>query len=148
MSTYEKNLSAENLADLTSGQLDALMRAELDKDDKDPEKILQILRILEQRDSGPPCNINVEPLWKAYQADIQKDTPLPDAPKPRRWIGRLAAAAAIVCILVIAAPKAAGIENIFEILGRWTQTIFEFFDTSDVTEPPEEYVFKTEHRVA
>lgn len=150
MSVDSKNLPSEDLALLTSQHLDELLRTELEKDDKDSEKILQILRILEEREAIDPANnVEVASLWKAYQENLQKDALLLNTArkdrKTRRWIGRVAAVAAIVCILIAAAPKAMGAENIFEVLGRWTKTIFEFFDPSNATEPPEEYVFKTDH---
>ena len=148
MNIDKNSLRPEDLTALTSQQLDRLLRAELDKDDKDAEKVLQILHILEERESGKFINnVDTESIWNTYRERVRKDA-LENAQrdrKPRRWIGTLAAAAAIVCILITAAPKAMGAENIFEILGRWTKTIFAFFDPSSATEPPEEYVFKTDH---
>ena len=38
-----------------------------------------------------------------------------------------------------------GVENIFELIGRWTQSIFGFSNSTDSTEPQGEYVFKTDH---
>ena len=148
MNIDKNSLRPEDLTALTSQQLDELLRAELDKDDKDAEKVLQILHILEERESDKLINnMDTESIWNAYQEGVRKDA-LVNAQrdrKPRRWIGRLIAAAAILCVLITAAPKAMGAENIFEILGRWTKTIFAFFDPSSATEPPEEYVFKTDH---
>ena len=148
MNIDKNSLRPEDLTALPSQQLDELLRAELEKDDKDAEKVLQILHILEERESGKFVNnMDTESIWNAYQEGVRKDA-LINAQrdrKPRRWIGRLIAAAAILCILITAAPKAMGAENLFEILGRWTKTIFAFFDPSSATEPPEEYVFKTDH---
>lgn len=151
MNIDNKNLRSEELEALTSQQLDELLHTELEKEGSDAEIVLPILHILEEREAGDPNNdVDVDAIWKAYQESLQKDVVLLDQAarkdrKPHRWIGRAAAAAAIVCILVIAAPKAMGAENIFEILGRWSQTIFEFFNPTDATEPLEEYVFKTDH---
>ena len=151
MNIDNKNLRSEELETLSSQQLDQLLHRELEKDVPNAEVVIPILHILEERDSSELANkVDTETVWKAYQDSLKKDAPISENStrkkrKTYRWIGRVAAIAAIVGILITAVPKAMGAENIFEILGRWTQTIFEFFNPTDSTEPLEEYVFKTDH---
>lgn len=151
MSIDNKNLRPEELEAMTTQQLDELLHKELEKDAPDSEIVLPILHIIEEREAGDPNNdVDVDAVWSEYQKGLKKDVlPLEKAlqknRKPRRWLGSVAAIAAIVCLLVIAVPTAMGTENIFEIIGRWSQTIFEFFNPTSPTEPSEEYVFKTDH---
>lgn len=138
----------EELEAMDTQQLDELLHTELEKDEKDSERVLQILRVLEAREAGDPNNdVDVESAWKEYQEGLQRDATLLKKPaaKIRRWVGMVAAVAAVVCVLIVAAPKVMGVENIFELIGRWTQTIFGFSNSTDSTDPQEEYVFKTDH---
>lgn len=151
MNKDNKSLLLEELEAMDDQQLDELLHIEIEKDEKDSEKVLQILSILEAREAGDPNNnVDVDAVRRAYQENLQKDALLLEDVKRkdkklRRWIGMVAAAAAVVCVLIIAAPKAAGAENIFELFGRWTQSIFGFSNPTDSTETQDEYVFKTDH---
>lgn len=151
MSIDNKNLRLEVLDSLTSQQLDELLHTELEREQKDSERVLQILHILEEREAGDPNNaVGVDDVWGAYQEYMLKGDCLLEKltrkdKKANWWTKGLAAVVAIVCILLFATPKVMGSENIFEILGRWTQTVFEFFKPMDSTEAPEEYIFKTNH---
>lgn len=110
------------LETMSTAQLEELLRSELDKG-RDRKKVMQILRILEERDS---CNSTI----------ISEAT----ARKPRKWMSRAIAIAAVLTVLLVMVPPAFGAENIFEILGRWTQDVFCFFAPCE-----EGYVYKTDH---
>lgn len=110
------------LETMSTAQLEELLRSELDKG-RDRKKVMQILRILEERDS---CNSTI----------ISEAT----ARKPRKWLSRTIAIAAVLTVLLVMVPPAFGAENIFEILGRWTQDVFCFFAPCE-----EGYVYETDH---
>lgn len=143
----DKTYRREELEMLSTQQLDEILRAEVAKDGMDENAVKQILDILEKREANDPVEIsvNVDAAWKTfrerYVSDEKKRKPKPAC----RWIGRIAAVAAIACILVLAVPNA-GAWNLFELIGQWSQSIFEFFNPSNtVIDPGNEYEFKTDH---
>lgn len=151
-----KTYRREELEVLTSHQLDEILRAEVEKPGMDDEVILQILDILESREADSPTipDIDVDAAWNEFKTSYiaQPEEPLVVHKKskkkihrPLRWIGSLAAMLAIVCMLIVAAPEAQGAMNIFEIFGRWTESIFEFFNPGTSNKPQQEYVFQTDH---
>lgn len=153
MKIENKDFRREDLEALSSQQLDDLLQAEIKKDSKDKKVILQILSILENREAGDPANdVDVSEAWEEFEescANARDEVKLLDAAarkgrKPRRWVSTVVAAAAVAMVLVVFAPKAMGAENIFTLIGRWTQSVFQFFDPSCATEPEEEYIFKTD----
>lgn len=147
MMKYDKTYRREDLEMLSTQQLDEILRAEVEKDSMDENAVKQILDILEKREANDPVEIpvDIDAAWKTFQARYVSDEEK-RKPKPvGRWIGRVAAVAAIVCILVQAVPNA-GAWNIFELIGQWSQSIFEFFNPSNtVINPGNEYEFKTDH---
>lgn len=129
-----------------------MLRTELGKECPDRDVALGILNILEERDTKAPLreDIDVDAVWKKFLARREQYSAAVEAcvPKkrPRRWIPKAAVAAVLVVVLLLVAPPVLGAENIFELVGRWTQDIFMLIDpAATVTQPQEEYVFKTDH---
>lgn len=145
--TNNKTYRREELEMLSTQQLDEMLRAEVEKDSMDENAVKQILDILEMREANDPVEISVDvdAAWKTFRERYVSEE-VKRKPKPARgWIGRVAAVAAIVSILVLAVPNA-GAWNIFELIGHWSQSIFEFFNpSSSVINPGNEYEFKTDH---
>lgn len=153
MEIERKSFRREELEALSSQQPDDLLHAEMNKDSKDDKAILQILSILESRESGDPANdTDVSDAWAQYKkscANAEEEVELLNAAarkgrKPSRWRTSIAAAAIAAVALVLFAPRVIGAENIFTVIGCWTQSIFSFFDPSQATEPQDEYIFQTE----
>lgn len=129
-----------------------ILRTELGKECPDRDVALGILNILEERDTKGPLreDIDVDAVWERFLARREQFSAAIEAcvPKkrPRRWIPKAAVAAVLVAALLLVAPPVLGAENIFELVGRWTQDIFMLIDpAATVTQPQEEYVFKTDH---
>lgn len=147
MMKSDKTYPREEWEMLSTHQLDEILRAEVAKDSMDENAVKQILDILEKREANDPVEIpvDVDAAWKTFR---ERYVPREEKRKPKpagRWIGRVAAVAAIVSILVLAVPNA-GAWNFFELIGQWSQSIFEFFSpSSTVVDPGNEYEFKTDH---
>ena len=64
----------------------------------------------------------------------------------RRWLAGIAAAAAVVCIVIVSVFPTAQAENLFDILFRWTESVFEFFTPEqDAANPPVDVIFQTDN---
>lgn len=131
------------LEKLTSQQLDELLKAELAKQDIDREHVLEIMRILEERETNDPTGspVDTQAVWEDFQKNRKK---APARRAPHRWIRTVAAVLAVALTLILIAPPAMGAENIFTLLGKWTADIFAFFNPYEDTEQ-QEYVFRTDH---
>lgn len=144
----------EALEVLSSAQLDEMLKAELNKDGMDENLVLSILNILEHREADEftidPADM--EAVWAQFR-ESHPELALPRTEKvpamkrtgPRRWLGRMAVAAAVLCVMILVTPKAMGAENIFTIIGRWTQDVFAFFSSFGADQKPQEYTFVTDH---
>ena len=125
--------------------LDRVLQAELEKEHPNEEVVLPILHELEEREKDAPVEMIPEILNKLNTFSKQ-ETSFDHSTRKRRWIPVLAAAAAVICIVVMALPRTVGAESIFDVLYRWTSSVFEFFSPEqDATNPPVEMVFETDH---
>lgn len=154
MREKSKSFRREELELLSSAELNQMVRSELEKDSIDRDAVLQILRILEDRDAKDTTLQKVDDTaaWEEFQAHFVaaenshvKSGNAHTRKKSIPWFAKTVVAAIIVFALLVVAPPAMGYENIFELLGRWTQDVFELFNPAGTTEPQEDYVFKTDH---
>ena len=148
MKRLKNNVCLEELEKLSSQRLNEMLDQELASSNTDKELILEILRILEQRDAVQPHEHSPDALaaWERYRASYA--APAEDIPthpehvhKRSRWVARFAAAAAILCLILIFTPKAEGRFDLWEVIGQWTQDLFGFFSGG---QPDEDYTFTTE----
>ena len=132
------------LEQMTTAQLDEMLRCELEKEAVDENAVRLILEILRARDGDAPVEMNdrIEAAWKTYQSR----TPVKEKPGSvlRSWPLRIAAVAALVLLLVLALPQNAEAEGFWGRLARWTDSIFEFFTPGDGG-GEEEFVFQTDN---
>lgn len=144
----------EALEVLSSARLEEMLKAELNKDGMDENLVLLILNILEHREVDgliiDPADM--EAVWTQFQGSHPalapprtKDVPAAKRTGPRRWLCRLAVAAAVLCVMILVTPKAMGAENIFTIIGRWTQDVFAFFSSFGTEQTIQGYAFETDH---
>lgn len=130
MNNDRKSLCTE-YENQTSPELEEILRTELEKDQPDRQTVLQILDILETRDSGTSAE-NELPTHARHE---RKAT--------GRWLRTAAAAVVIVLVFAFAAPPVFGAENIVELVGRWTQDLFALFRSDSPNQLQTEYVYKT-----
>ncbi len=126
-------------------ELDQILQAELEKEHPNEEVVLPILHELEEREKHIPVEKTPEVL--AILNKLSKhETSSKQSIQKRRWLAGIAAAAAVVCIVVISVSPTAQAESLFDILFRWTSSVFEFFTPEqDASNPPVEIVFETDN---
>lgn len=144
----------EALEVLSSARLEEMLKAELNKDGMDENLVSLILNILEHRevDELTIDPADMEAVWTQFQGSHPvlapprtKDVPAAKRTGPRRWLCRLAVAAAVLCVMILVTPKAMGAENIFTIIGRWSQDVFAFFSSFGTEQTIQGYAFETDH---
>ena len=130
---------------LPTEELDQILQAELEEEHPNEKVVLSILRILEEREKDFPVEKTPEVLAMLEKLSERK-TPSKQSKIKRSWVAGIAAVSAVVCIVVMALPRTVGAESIFNVLFRWTSSVFEFFSPGqDETNPPVEYVFETDN---
>lgn len=130
---------------LPTEELDQILQVELEKDHPNEEVVLPILRILEEREKDYPVEKTPEVLALLKKLS-EHETPSKQSKSRHRWIAGIAALAAVVCIIVMALPQTVGAESIFDVLFRWTSSIFEFVDPDDNGSYPNiDNAFVTDH---
>lgn len=122
----------EELMALSTGTLESLLKEALDKRPLDRDYILTISGIMEAREADMPVpeDACIQQAWDKYRQAVDQTERQAAPTPPRRWLVGLAAAAAMLCFFVFAVPAAVGAENIGDLLSRWGNEIFEFFNPS------------------
>lgn len=122
-------------------------------EDSDTELLLYVMGVLANRrrntDSTGKTALEA---WESFQQDYlsEEEECLEDAldrkrpaPRPRLWLRRLIAAAALMALVVCfpLTAKAFGWEEIWEVFARWAKDTFCFVsdESAEVTEPDTEY---------
>lgn len=140
-----KNNLFELLEQLPTEELDRMLQSELQKEPVDGDAVRMILRVLKKQDGEQETAIDAatQKAWEKYQEDIMQ--PQRKLTPKKNWLLRIAAAAAVLCLVLLAAPQDAEAESFIGMITRWTDSIFEFFDPRDRDTNPLEYEFKTDH---
>ena len=140
-----KTCSDQKWKQLPTEELDQILQAELEKEYPNEEVVLPILRILEEREKDYPVEKTPEVLSLLRKLS-ERETSSKQSRNRRGWVAGIAAIAAAACIVVMALPRTVGAESIFDVLFRWTSSVFEFFTPEkDADNPPVEYVFETDN---
>lgn len=108
-------------------QLDQILQAELEKEHPNEEVVLPILHELEEREKDIPVEKTPEVL-EILEKLSKHNTSSKQSIHKRKWLAGIAAAAAVVCIVIMSMSPTVRAESIFDILFRWTSSIFEFID--------------------
>lgn len=144
----QNNMTSLNdiLEQLTTEQLDEMLRAELQKEQIDDNSVRLIMRILKEREADYPNKITpeIEQAWRKYQRDaaqLEKKS----SGKARGWVLRAASIAAVICLIILTFPQQAGAETFWERFFRWTESIVEFFGPKDDEARIVEYEFRTDN---
>lgn len=126
-------------------ELDKILQAELEKEHPNEEVVLPILHELKEREKDIPVKKTPEVL-EILEKLSKHNTSSKQSIHKRRWLTGIAAAAAVVCIVVMTMSPTAQAESLFDILVRWTSSVFEFFTPEqDASNPPVEIVFETDN---
>ena len=134
----------EEFKALSSDQLEKMLHDELDKEQKDDALILMLLDVLENREPMVP-SVAPEEAWQTFVE--RYNTPIaPELVIRRkstiRWIGSVAAVIALFLVAFLGVPKAAGHNNVIQLIASWTDDFF-YLSSSENPLLQNEYVFKT-----
>lgn len=134
MRKRKKTCEREELEGLSTEQLDMLLQAELQKESPDEEVVLSILDVLHKRENAPAADVS-EGMSATPGKNKGHNSPPVKKIGKQRWLLSATAVAAAVCLIVMALPRAVGAESIFDVLFRWTSTVFQFVkpDTNEST---------------
>ncbi len=126
------------LQQLSTPQLDAMLHAELNKQQPDDHAVRLILRVLRAREADFPVETNAKTrkAWETYT----KKTAAHSFPRPS--VSKIAAVVALCMMMLFLLPREAKAGSVFDRLVSWTESFFQLFERS---EPPQEYVFRTAH---
>ena len=112
---------------MSTQELDQILQAELQKEHPNEEVVLPILHELEEREKDIPVKKTPEVL--AILNKLGKhNTSSKQSIHKHRWLAGIAAAAAVICLVIMVSSPTVQAESIFDILFRWTSSVFEFFD--------------------
>lgn len=126
-------------------ELDQILQAELEKEHPNEEVVLPILRELEEREKDIPVEKTPE-ISAILNKLSEHETSSKQSIHKRRWLAGIAAAAAVICLVLMTIPPTAQAESFFDILFRWTSSVFEFFTPEkDAANPPVDIVFETDN---
>lgn len=130
------------LEQLSTKQLDEMLQTELQKEAVDENAIRVILRVLRERETEMPVEVNeaAENAWVKYSAQSAQYHA-----KKWGWAWRAATVTVILGAILLIAPTTANAERIFGMLTRWTDSILEFFDPNDKDTNSVEYEYKTDN---
>lgn len=136
------------LEQMPTQKLSELLHKELEKESVDGDLVRLIMQMLEARESKdePDLNDACTAAWEQFKANCAEDKKrMADQPQVRnmRRLVSVAAVAAVLAILIFAVPTVSGTENVVELLGRWTSSVFDFF-RPDAVQPA--YVFNTDNQ--
>ena len=135
----------EAWSEMSTAQLDEALQQELQKENPEAEVVLGIMRVIQDREADYPVEFTeeVSAAWEEYK---EKTVPPKKHTRMRTWLVSVAAAAAVICVVVMAIPQTVGAESIFDVFFRWTESVFEFFTPGqDKPKPSTEYVFQTDN---
>lgn len=130
---------------LSTEKLDEILQQELRKDMPDEDVVMPILEILAEREADQPVEISEEAAdaWERYQKRISSGK---NAHKKMSWIGKIAAIAAVVAVLIIAVPMSVDADGTLDVLYRLTESVIEFFSPGGRKPDPDgKYVFETDN---
>ena len=126
-------------------QLDEILQVELEKEHPNQEVVLPILHELEDREKGIPVE-NTPEVLEILEKLNKHNTSSKQSIHKRKWLAGIAAAAAVVCIVIMSVSPTARAESLFDMLYRWTSSVFEFFTPEqEASNPPVDVIFETDN---
>lgn len=142
MKEFNMTSLRERLEELSTPQLDAMLRAELEKEPPDEYAARLILKVLRDREKDCPLDSSeqIDRAWKEY-----KDKTTPKKIRLSTGLLRVASVLIVIGALMLMLPQEANARNFFDRIVAWTDSIFELFSPSDFGRQKTEYEFRTDH---
>lgn len=136
------------LEQISTQQLDEMLRMELSKTQVDADAIRIILDVLYQREkeNKPEITPETRAAFETYRCEI-RDISESTLKKNRfrAWSARAASLVAACLLVVMLIPQRAEADSLWDRLARWTNEIVEFFSPDDNEHRFESYQFKTDN---
>lgn len=134
-----------SLKEMSSEQLSRLIQEETSKESPNDELVLMVLDILEDREKDNPMKLGPKgkAAWIKYQAKArarQRETVL--LWKPLMQVASVLVAVALLFALL---PTQANAETWWELLARWTDDFFSFFNPNESEKLEDEYAFHSDN---
>jgi hypothetical protein len=133
----------ERLEQLSTEELDRMLQEELDRETPEGALVRTILRVLWEREKDMPREITpgIRMAWEKYR-EREGET----GTRHRRNVFlRLGTVAAVLAVLLLAVPREAAAESLFEKLTRWTDSVVDFFSPEKENRNLLEYEFASEN---
>lgn len=133
------------LEQMSTAELDGMLRAELQTKPVDAASVHMIMSILDDRekDTTVVLNDDIESAWAKYQAyeatGLRKVRGIPSS------FIRAASIILVVGLLLFMIPLKAEADNLWERFIFLTDSVLEFFNPKDMNDHRVEYVFKTDN---
>lgn len=121
-----------NFSDMSIDQLRDTIEQEAQKPAPDRDTVMGCLQELKRRDTGETPDEVLE-AWEVSQQTKAK-------PASKGWGRAIAAAAIVALVLLVTIPDVCGEENVIQLIGRWTDSIFSFGEIQE-----HEFVYQTDH---
>lgn len=112
---------------MPTAELDQILQAELEKEHPNEEVVLPILCELEERERDIPVE-NTPEVLEILEKLSKHNTSSNQSIHKYKWFAGIAAAAAVVCIVVMSVSPTVRATSFWDVLFRWTSSIFEFID--------------------
>lgn len=135
----------DELEQMETPQLDAMLLEELGKESPNAELLHLISSILKERDREliPTVDANIQQAWEQYQRKTQQ---VYREPKHISKILVYAASFLLVILALVALlPQEAEASNFFQRIIVWTEDVFSFINPAEKTIQEEAYVFHTDN---
>lgn len=135
----------EFLKELSTVELDKMLQEEIRKENIDDDLVRLVLGVLEERERDYPVELNEEIIAAAeeFENSIEEIR----TPTRKKWspVLKVASVLVVVGLLLFVLPQAAHAENFMDLLARWTESVFEFFNPAAEQDEQPEYLFETDH---
>lgn len=140
------NTLREQLEELPAQELDKLLNRELDQEHPDGALIRTIMEIIWDREKDLPLEITpgIRRAWEKYRRSVRQLEDWERQARRKRRLYRVAATAAVLCLVLLALPGKVRAETLFEKLARWTGSVVEFFSPETRNDNRLEYAFTSE----
>lgn len=155
MGNVEKTKKYSHLNQLSTQKLEEILRADLElQGSRDPDMVLYIMEVIEKRENGKSLENRADAeralkefheLYNTsdgvgqslYPASTVDDKPLRRSATPqtnnRHFLRRLFISAATVAIITMfLVPPAFGYETFYEMVGNWTESVFQFIKKDSI----------------
>ena len=146
MKEFNMTSLREMLEQLSTPQLNEMLRSELKKEPLDENSARLILSILEEREADYPAEITprVEKAWEKYQTRQMEEKSRTQSRQRQSRILKVASIAVVISLFLFIIPQRAQAERFWEKLARWTDDFLSFFSSDDGVSSLE-YEFATDN---